>query len=208
MMPLLNILEKRTLRSVREVYIRPMKLCFYRATKATMMLAPTSRALDRSRPCLYAPLGRTGAPVGLLPPVVVAEPPALPEPPEPEELEGEGLPVDWLEPLVTEVVMVWSATEDPVQRAANPLGVLPVLDRDTEGGGRGLDVELAGTEFVQGSGPIEGLGDPRRLEELVVGADRVRRADNLLGQRRRHLGGPARDDLQLAGQARVVDPVV
>lgn len=53
-------------------------------------------------------------------PVVVDEPPALPElPEEPEEPEGEGAPVDWLEPLVTEVVRVWLADADDEAEAVD-----------------------------------------------------------------------------------------
>ena len=96
----------------------------------------------------------------------------------------------------------------PVERGLHPVGVLAVLQQRAERrGGRG-QVELGGAEVGQGARPVEGLRDARRLEQVVAGAQLLDEPDDLAGERLAHLGRPRADDLDLALEARVVDPVV
>ena len=52
--------------------------------------------------------------------------------------------------------------EDPVERRRDPLGILAILQGDSEGAGSGPGVELPGAKGLQCPGPVQGLGDPRR----------------------------------------------
>ena len=62
-------------------------------------------------------------------------------------------------------------------------------------------------EEVEGAGPVDGLGDARRLGEVKL-AQPVDRSDYLAGQRLGYPGLPDEHDLHLALGCRVADPVV
>src|SRR5699024_7294982 len=87
-----------------------------------------------------------------------------------------------------------SLREQLVQREADVVGVAAVLTQRTEGGrGRG-DVELTGTEVVQGAGPVEGFRYAGGLEEVALAAQVRDGVRELFGQFRGHLGQAAAND--------------
>src|SRR5690606_35404770 len=65
--------------------------------------------------------------------------------------------------------------------AQDAFDVLAVLERGAERGGGPARVELVGPERQQGLGPVERLGDARRLDQ-VGGAQPGGGAGDLLGQ--------------------------
>src|SRR3954454_23106371 len=68
----------------------------------------------------------------------------------------------------------WSGATDRLREqggqpaAGDAVVVLAVLQHCSEGSGRSVGVELLGTEREQGFGPVEGLGDPGRLEQVFL----------------------------------------
>ena len=102
-----------------------------------------------------------------------------------------------------------SCPQHLVEGLLHPVGVLAVLHQRPERAGGGLEVELGGAEVVQGPGPVEGLGDPGRLLQVVAAAqllDDARRparasASDTSGARERTI-------CDLALEAGVLDPVV
>src|SRR4029079_11740904 len=64
-----------------------------------------------------------------------------------------------------------------------------------------------GVELDKRRGPVEGLGDARRLEEVLL-ADRLHEADDLLRELRRRLRYAGLQDRELARRVRVVEPMI
>ena len=64
-----------------------------------------------------------------------------------------------------------------------------------------------GTQRQECGRPVERLGDARDLGQVRV-AQPVDEPDDLAGERARRVGDPGRDDLELLGRGRVVDPVI
>src|SRR3546814_16705583 len=62
--------------------------------------------------------------------------------------------------------------QHPVEGMTDPFAVLAIFHQGSQGARCGLQVELGGAECVQGSGPVQGLGNPRHLEQVVAGAER------------------------------------
>src|SRR5437899_576138 len=84
--------------------------------------------------------------------------------------------------------------------------VLVVLEHGSEGLLDRLDVELLLSERAERAGPVDRLGEPRGLGEVERAQPRDERR-GLGGEALRHAGDAQPDDLDLALDGRVPDPV-
>ncbi len=92
-------------------------------------------------------------------------------------------------------------------RATGPLEVALVLHDHVERRGQHVGGELLDPEHGQGAGPVDGLGDARRLAQLQL-AQAAHDVDEALGQRLGEAGVLGADDLQLAAGVGVVEEQV
>ena len=95
-----------------------------------------------------------------------------------------------------------------VERVPDPVGVLAVLHQRAQRRRRGREVDLGGAEVVQRARPVERLGDARAASAGRRGRAAAAPPHHLAAQRLGDLRGPRAHDLDLALEARVVDPVV
>ena len=99
--------------------------------------------------------------------------------------------------------------DEPGERlVADPEQILVVLEHRAERRLHVLDVELLLPERGQGAHPVDRLGDARAASGGRATAARPRTRAASLGQPFRHAGDAQLDDLDLALDRRVVDPVV
>src|SRR5450759_1924484 len=91
--------------------------------------------------------------------------------------------------------------------AVGPLLVFAVLQDGAERHRDGLLVEGGRVERGDGLGPVDRLGDPRRLVQVEVAQRRDGRRD-LAGEGLSDAGGPDPQDRQLPLEVGMVDPVV
>src|SRR5699024_4214682 len=101
-----------------------------------------------------------------------------------------------------------SRGEQLIEGEADVVDVAAVLtQRPDRGRGRG-DVELPGTEVVQGPSPVECFRYAGGLNEVAFAAQVRDGVRELFGQFGGHLGQAAADDGDLAFESGMIDPVV
>src|SRR5687768_1014406 len=99
-------------------------------------------------------------------------------------------------------------SENRVQGAADPLGILSVLQDCTQSFSSGRDVQLLVAQAFQSASPVQTLRNPRWLQDVLAGPDPLYRVRHLGRELQTHIWQSGPDDLDLARQVWMVDPVV